>query len=274
MTQVQAPPPPDLQSDWPTQAVAGPPERPSRLAFLREFPALITLAFAIAILLKTFLVQAFFIPSASMVPTLVEDDRVIVNKLAYRFREPRRGEIIVFVAERFDIQRSLPEKVLDFLTEGLGVSPPCCERDFIKRVIGLPGETIEVTDEGVFITPPEGERFKLQEPYIFDQEAQGSGLEPFVVPEDHYFVMGDNRANSSDSRTSLGPIARDDIIGKAFVLIYPGDESPSRLGTFDTPIYEPAGDAADADAQAAGLVALPLAAFGTAALLRTRRRLR
>jgi len=233
MTQVHDPP--ALQAEWPTESAGPPPEKRSPFAFLRELPALLIIAFGIALLLKTFLVQAFFIPSESMVPTLEIKDRVLVNKLAYRFRDPRRGEVIVFIAEHFDEDRSLVQKVVDFLVEGLGVSAPRGEKDFIKRIIGLPGDTIEVDEQGVFITPPGGVRFQLDEPYIFDQEVQGPAQDPFVVPEDSYFVMGDNRGNSSDSRSSLGPIARADIIGKAFVRIWPAN----RLGLFNVPEYRP-----------------------------------
>jgi len=265
MSQVQTPP--DLQADWPTEAVTSPPEKRSPFAFLREFPALIAIAFGVAILLKTFLVQAFFIPSESMLPTLEIGDRVIVNKLAYRFRDPARGEVVVFVAERFETDRSLLGKVRDFFIEGLGVSPPSDERDFIKRVIGLPGDTIQVTNKGVFITPSGGERFRLDEPYIFDEDSQGPPQRKFVVPEDHFFVMGDNRANSSDSRSSLGPIAREDIIGKAFVLIWP----PSRSGLLDVPAYGPPDQRA---AVAAGVGGLPVAALALGGGIRMRRRAR
>ncbi|MEX0659656.1 MAG: signal peptidase I, partial [Egibacteraceae bacterium] len=111
-------------------------------SFLLELPVLIVIAFVLALLLKTFLVQAFFIPSSSMEPTLDVGDRVLVNKLSYTLRDPRRGELVVFTeqTEGADPERSLGERIVTFLSSGLGVARPG-ERDFIKRIIGLPGET-------------------------------------------------------------------------------------------------------------------------------------
>lgn len=202
--------------------------------FLKELPVLILIAFGLALLIKTFFAQAFFIPSESMLPTLQINDRVLVNKIVYRIRDPRRGEIVVFVAERDERQRSLLQKVRSFLTEGLGVVRPS-EKDFIKRVIGLPGEQIRINERGrVFIRPAGGgKEFRLDEPYLAD-EKDLTAFGPVSIPEDQYFVMGDNRPNSSDSRKLLGPIDRSSIIGKAFMRIWP----PSRLGFFRTPSYD------------------------------------
>lgn len=205
-------------------------------SFLRELPILILIAFGLALLLKTFIVQAFFIPSGSMEPTLQVDDRVLVNKLVYRFRDPARGEIIVFAAERAEEPRSFLAKVRAFLTEGFGVVNTQ-EKDFIKRVIGLPGETVRVNNKGrVFITPADGgPSFRLDEPYL-NEERDLEAFGPKVVPEGSYFVMGDNRAHSSDSRVpSVGPVSRQDIIGKAFMRIWP----PRRVGFFKRPAYAP-----------------------------------
>jgi signal peptidase I len=247
-------PPPEILA-----GTAAPPEQPpqereatrpkKKGSFLRELPILILIAFGLALILKTFVVQAFYIPSESMLPTLQVEDRVLVNKLVYRFRDPRRGEIIVFIAEHDREERSFWQRVRSFLTEGLGVTTPA-ERDFIKRVVGLPGETVEVDEEGnVFVTPVDGERFRLDEPYI--ENADPSSFGPTTVPEDGYFVMGDNRPASSDSRSDLGAVRRTDIIGKAFVRIWP----PGRFGFFRTPAY----DARAADALAV-LAVLPAAA--------------
>jgi signal peptidase I len=227
-----------LQSDWPDKPAGPPPPKRSSLAFLKELPVLILIAFGLAMLIKTFLVQAFFIPSGSMEPTLhgcpgCRGDRVLVNKLVYRFREPRRGEIVVFVGER-DTEgdtRSFFRKIVDNITEGLGVTQPA-DKDFIKRVIGLPGETIQIRDGVVTITTTDGKKLVLNEPYL----AQEKDLTPFgptKVAPDSYFVLGDNRANSSDSRTHLGAIRRSDIIGKAFVKVWP----LGRIGILKTPGY-------------------------------------
>ena len=240
-----------LQSDWPDKPAGEPPKKRSALSFFKELPVLILIAFGLALLIKTFLIQAFFIPSESMVPTLEVGDRVLVNKLVYRFREPRRGEVIVFVAERDDTadQRSLFRKFIDTLTEGLGVTAPA-DKDFIKRIIGLPGETVETKDGVVTVTKTDGSKISLTEPYLAaDKDTSPFG--PQKVPADSYFVMGDNRPNSADSRTRLGPIKRADIIGKAFIKVWP----LSRIGVMSTPKY-------DATALGAGFVAAPVVLLG------------
>jgi signal peptidase I len=189
------------------------------LGFLRELPGLILIAFALALLIKTFLIQAFFIPSQSMVPTLEVGDRVLVNKLVYDFGEIQRGDIVVF--ENPDLQqpdRNVFEDIWHWITEGLGFSSDPT-KDFIKRVIALPGETIEVRNGRVFV---DGRR--LTEPYVSSMRDR-SDFAKFEVPSGHVFVMGDNRPNSQDSRSSLGPIPEDKIVGKAFVLLWP----PSRI---------------------------------------------
>lgn len=234
-------PPGPLQDDWPQRPAGEPPKRHHR-SFLTELPVLIVIALGLAILIKTFLIQAFFIPSESMEPTLhgcegCRGDRVLVNRFVYRFREPRRGEVVVFTKPRAGPdQRGLGSKVIDFLTEGFGVTQPD-ERDFIKRVIALPGESIEMKDAVVTITRPDGRTFTLDEPYLHpDNDERAFG--PLRVPRGHYFMMGDNRQNSGDSRFELGTIPREQIIGKAFVKIWP----PGRMGRLSSVTYatEPA----------------------------------
>lgn len=249
-----------FQSAWPTEP-AGPPPEHERLSFFKELPVLIVIAFGLALLIKTFLVQAFFIPSESMVPTLEVGDRVLVNKLAYRFREPRRGEVIVFIAEKDTRQRSFLQKVRDLFTEGLGVQTPR-ERDFIKRVIGLPGDTVRLKRGAVLIKRPGKKKdLRLKEPYLSpDEETRDFG--PFPVPKDSYFVMGDNRTNSSDSRFGLGPIKRADIVGKAFVRIWP----LSRVGVMHVPGY-----GRPAKGKSEGSALPPLALVAVAGAARRRR---
>jgi signal peptidase I len=235
-----------LQSDWPDKPAGEEPKKHSGWAFFKELPVLILIAFGLALLIKTFLIQAFFIPSESMVPTLQINDRVLVNKLVYRFRDPRRGEIIVFVAERdSEPPKSFFRKVLNTITEGLGAKQPP-EKDFIKRVIGLPGETLQMRDGVVTITTTDNKTLTLKEPYLAAEKATDP-FGPFKVPPDEYFVMGDNRPNSSDSRFSLGPIKRSDIVGRAFVKVWP----LGRAGLLRRPKY-------GTPATAAALVVVPL----------------
>ena len=227
-----------LQADWPDRPAGKAPPKPQHKSFFRELPFLIAVAIVIALLVKTFLVQAFFIPSESMEPTLhgcagCRGDRVLVNRLVYRFRKPRRGEIIVFGGHRTGPdRRNAVHKFVDFLTEGLGVTKPS-NTDFIKRIIGLPGETVMVKDGTVTITRVDRKKFKLVEPYlskIHDDRPFG----PFTVPKGRYFVMGDNRTMSEDSRYGLGTIAFGEIIGKAFVKIWP----PGRWGRLASFTYK------------------------------------
>jgi signal peptidase I len=198
-------------------------EEPRRKhSFLAELPVLILVAFVLAILMKTFLVQAFFIPSSSMEPTLLIDDRVLVNKLSYTFREPRRGEIVVF-SERgldpLDDDTGFFEGVIESLRTGLGLAPPA-EKDFIKRIVGLPGETLEMRDGVVYIDgTPITEAPTDEGGYLSARDLTDYG--PVTVPDGEFFMMGDNRPASADSRASLGTIPRDDLIGRAFVVIWP-----------------------------------------------------
>jgi len=188
-------------------------------SFWKELPILIVVALVVAVLIKTFLVQAFFIPSGSMNDTLLEGDRVMVNKLAYRFGGPARGDVIVFDSpmEADGDGETIFGAVVRHVAESLGLSSP--DSALIKRIIALGGETIEVRQNRVYI---DGQ--PIDEPYL----KEGSSMPdygPFTVPEDRVFVMGDNRSSSSDSRV-FGPIEESEIVGKAFVRVWP----PSRWG--------------------------------------------
>ncbi len=194
-----------------------------RWRFVGSLPFLILVALAVAILIKSFLVQAFFIPSESMEPTLLHGDRVLVNKLAYVGGDVGRQDVIVFANPNGDgaPDRGLVGGFLHWLGEGIGVARPADE-DYIKRVIGLPGETLEIHDDTVFV---DGE--PLAEPYL-TAEARTCNREfgPVTVPADALFVMGDNRCNSSDSRYGLGFVPQGKVIGRAFLIIWP----PSDVG--------------------------------------------
>jgi signal peptidase I len=191
--------------------------------FLGSTPFLILVALAVAILVKTFVIQAFYIPSESMVPTLEVGDRVFVSKFMFDGGDIARGDVIVFenpnAAELPD--RSGISSALHWLGEGIGLAQPENE-DFIKRVIALPGETIEIRHDVVSINGK-----PLDEPYLTQAARDSTGDYPLhTVPNDALFVMGDNRANSADSRYGLGFVPLEKVIGKAFVVIWP----PSQMG--------------------------------------------
>lgn len=197
-------------------------ERPKGvIGFLTELPVLLIIAFLLALLIKSFLVQAFYIPSESMEPTLGVGDRVLVNKVVYHLHPPRRGDVIVFedpLGE--EVNRSAVSAFWHWLTSGLGVSNSP-EKDFIKRVIGLPGETVEIHLCTVYI---DGQ--PLDEPYLPEDKGSQCEYAPVKVPAESLFVLGDNRGNSKDSRFGLGFIPYDKVVGRAFVIIWP----PSRIG--------------------------------------------
>lgn len=198
-------------------------EKDGLFDFLKELPILVIVAFGIALLIKTFLLQAFFIPSESMRDTLLIKDRVLVAKFLYKLTEPKYGDVIVFISP---ISSTTPKEdhgpvgnVINSLKEGLGLSSN--ERDFIKRVIGTEGQTVQIKQGALFV-----DNKKLVEPYRKDHKdpLPLPDFGPLTVPKDKLFVMGDNRFNSQDSRV-FGPISRSTVIGRAFVLIWP----PSRF---------------------------------------------
>jgi signal peptidase I len=196
-----------------------------RGSFFAELPVLVLVAFVLALLLKTFLIQAFFIPSESMLPTLEVGDRVLVNKLAHDFREPQRGEVIVFSQEDgfpgVEPSSNPLVRVVQALGSGLGFVQSG-EKDFIKRIIGMPGEEIEMREGVVYADGnPLYETTQDNGGYLTRPDLMDFG--PVQIPEDEYFLMGDNRPNSSDSRSMLGTIPREDVVGRAFAVVWPFD---------------------------------------------------
>lgn len=188
------------------------------VSFVIELPILILVALVVAVVIKAFFVQAFFIPSGSMTPTLVVDDRVMVNKLSYVFGEPDRGDIVVFdspfAGAVYD--ENLVRAVWRTVKESLGIQTALVPDDLIKRVMALPGETIEIHDNTVFI---DGE--PLDEPYLSPGVLM-QDFGPQTIPDNMVFVMGDNRGSSHDSR-KFGAIPQDTIVGRAFVRLWPFD---------------------------------------------------
>ncbi len=205
-------------------------------SFLVELPVLVLIAFVLALLLKTFVVQAFYIPSESMLPTLAVGDRVLVNKLVHDVRDPERGEVVVFTHDD-DVPgaaaaEGLLDRILDTIAGGFGASSGS-EKDFIKRIIGLPGETIEMRDGVVIVDgDPVAEAPEAEGGYLSRPDTVDFG--PTEVPEGEYFMMGDNRPNSSDSRSLIATVPEEDLVGRAFVVIWP----LGRLGTLPLPDYD------------------------------------
>ena len=175
-------------------------------AFLREIVVTLILAVVIFFLLQS-TVQTFEIRLSSMEPSFHEGQRILVSKIAYRFHEPERGDVIVFHA------------------------PTNPQADYIKRIIALPGESVEIKQGTVYIYKEDDSVLLLDEPYVAEKASH-----PFkgsTIPENEYFVLGDNRNNSSDSRTGW-TVKREGIIGKAWLSIWP----PDRRGLVANPLQE------------------------------------
>lgn len=162
-------------------------------SLLREYTEAIIVAGLFALIIRTFVIQAFTIPSGSMLQTLQIGDYILVNKFIYDFTDPERGDIVVF---KYPLDK---------------------DRDFIKRIIGLPGEVIKIKDGVVYINEK-----PISEDYVnhtISEFSTTSNLNPRKIPLDSYFVMGDNRNNSMDSRI-WGFLKRDLILGKAIIIYF------------------------------------------------------
>jgi signal peptidase I len=207
--------------------------------FWQEFPVLVVVALVLALLIKTFLVQAFYIPSASMENTLQGGnpscqcgtspghpfDRVMVNKLAYDFSSPRRGDIVVFKGPprwpdetEFTTPSNPIARVFHDVGAVIGLAPSS-GNDFIKRVIGVGGDTIRCRNDVLSVNG-----HVLSEPFLYpgSHACSSDGFEgkSVVVPHGDVFVMGDHRDDSADSRVN-GVVPVSDVIGHAFVVIWP-----------------------------------------------------
>ncbi|MBL7069160.1 MAG: signal peptidase I [Candidatus Omnitrophica bacterium] len=164
---------------------------------IREWVESLIVALILALIIRTFVVQAFKIPTGSMIPTLLAGDRLLVNKFIYKFKEPERGDIIVFKY------------------------PGDEKKDFIKRLIATSGETVEIRNGDIYI-----DGNKVEDPFIirkihyYNKSPHGATGRKTEVPEDSYYVLGDNSASSRDSRY-WGFVPRKNVIGKAFFLYWP-----------------------------------------------------
>lgn len=184
------------------EEITGNKKEKSKLRETMEFFIPIVIAVIIAILLKSFVIANAIVPTGSMLNTIQEKDRIVASRLAYIKNDPERYDVIIF---RY---------------------PDDEEQYFVKRVIGLPGETVQVVQGVVYVTKTDGETVMLDDSFVTNCEPYGS-FGPYEVPEDSYFVMGDNRNDSLDSRYWDNKyVHKDKIIGKVMFRYYP---NPSRI---------------------------------------------
>ena len=181
-------------------------DQPQENPWVETFKTLVT-AGVLAIGIRTFVAEARYIPSESMLPTLEVQDRLIIEKISYRFKDPKRGDVVVFQPTEVLEQQNYKDA-------------------FIKRVIGIPDDTVEVSEGRVYVNGKE-----LEEGYIYETPEYDYG--PVTIPDDHYLVLGDNRNNSYDSHY-WGFVPREKLVGKAFVRFWPFN----RVGTLsEVPQY-------------------------------------
>jgi signal peptidase I len=178
-----------------------------------ELPILVVVAVVVAIVVRTFVVQTFYIPSGSMERTLLKNDKVLVNKVLYRMRDPRRGEVVVFQPPpSWHVQKG--------------------QDDYIKRIVGIGGDHVVCCDAQDRITVNDT---PLDEDYLFPGDLPSRQRFDVTVPAGRVFVLGDHRSDSGDSRFHLlsdsGTVPIDRVVGEAFVLFWPFD----RARTFSPP---------------------------------------
>jgi signal peptidase I len=180
------------------------------LNFTFELIKIVVISLVIIIPVRYFLIQPFYVKGASMEPNFFDHEYLIIDEISYRFNEPQRGDIVVF---------RYPKNPQEY---------------FIKRLIGLPGEEVMIKDGSVLIFNKENpDGFTLSEPYLAPEvKTYGLSEEKTVLGEDEFFMMGDNRNSSKDSR-SFGPVNRSFIIGKVLLRGWPFD----RVKLFETPQY-------------------------------------
>ncbi len=181
-------------------------------SFIWETIKVVIISLAIVIPIRYFIIQPFYVKGASMEPSFYDHEYLIIDEITYRLREPERGEVIIFR------------------------SPPDPRQYFIKRAVALPGERIKIEDKKIYIYNQENSEGKeLNESnYLPFSEIQGTlGQVDVTLKDDEYFVLGDNRNSSMDSRT-FGPITRDKILGKAWLRGWPFE----KFGIFRIPDYD------------------------------------
>jgi len=189
---------------------------------LLELVSIVAVALGLALGIQAFLVKPFRIPSESMVPTLEIGQRVLVDRVSFRFTDPKRGNIIVFKPPAGADSNSCG---IEHATDSACPRPTRARSDtnFIKRVVGVGGDRIKVIEGSVYVN---GRRQKEGFAHLDASCGTCNLPQEITVPKGHYFMMGDNRGESADSRV-WGPIPKDWIIGKAFMTYWP----PNRIGT-------------------------------------------
>ncbi|MCG5219060.1 signal peptidase I [Streptosporangium sp. KLBMP 9127] len=198
-------------------------------SFWRELPVLVVVALVLALIIKTFVIQAFYIPSESMENTLLTNDRVLVNKLVYHTRDIERGDVVVFSGvDSWDPEIQLEEPTnpaaafFRWIGTAFGVVPG--EKDYIKRVIGVAGDKVKCCDAKDRVTVngvPIDEKS-----YLYPGDVPSQRFFDVTVPSGRLWVMGDHRSVSLDSRSHMGDpgggtIPADEVIGRAFVIVWP-----------------------------------------------------
>jgi signal peptidase I len=178
------------------------------LVFAWEIFKIFVVSLAIIIPIRYFLIQPFFVQGASMEPNYEDGEYLIIDEITYRFREPERGEVIIF---------KYPQNPSEF---------------FIKRIIGLPGETVKINDNQITIEKKDGNQGFILDESSYLKNVPSMGQEILVLKEDEYFVLGDNRSASFDSRR-WGALPREDIIGKVWIKAWP----ISQAGLAQVPDY-------------------------------------
>jgi signal peptidase I len=273
-------PPQGAQADAQSSAHARAPTRAKgakrRRSFWRDLVVIVIAALVLTIVFKAFVVQVFAIPSGSMENTLQPGDRVLVNKLVYRFRDIARGDVVVFSGQGSWGPDAPPPpgnplvRLWDEVTNLVGVSAP--GTDYIKRVIGLPGDHVACCDARGRVTV---NNVPLSEQsYVHPGDAPSQVPFSVTVPPGRLWVLGDNRANSDDSRyrrddPGSGTIPESAVVGRAFVIIWP----PSRIGDLPIPAtFEQAGLHAAAAAAAPAVGGCGSAAVTAGAVAWHRRR--
>lgn len=165
--------------------------------FIKEWVEPIVIAVILALIIRTFVMQAFKIPTGSMRPTLIEGDRILVNKFIYKFKKPERGDIIVFL------------------------SPEDKKKDFIKRLVGLPGESLEIANGLILVDGKAVDADSvIKERYYYNRGDFGAEGQEIKIPQDAYYALGDNSISSRDSRY-WGFLPKKYLLGKAFLIYWP-----------------------------------------------------